>query len=84
MSPREFSIACEAYRLNQEDELKRDRAHAWHVAVWANQAFAGKLPSFDEAVGNKPAEPQNASQIGAALRMITGHKGRPVKRKKAA
>ncbi len=76
MSPREFSIACEAHRLNQDAQSKRDRAHAWHVAVWANQAFMGKLPPFDEAVGNKAAEPQTASQIGAALKMITGHSGR--------
>lgn len=76
MSPREFSIACEAHRLERDDQVKRDRMLAWHIANWAGAAFAGKLPPFAEAVGLKVEGRQGPAQIRAALTMIAGHGGR--------
>lgn len=84
MSPRAFSIAVAAWQEERRAERERDIRHAWHVAVFAGQAFAGKLKPLDEMlveIGLLKPEPQSpldhkvkvqalAAQLGRSLRPV--------------
>ena len=74
MSPLEFAVACEAWREARADARKRDLALAWHIAVFANEGFAGKLKPLHEVLG--VAAPSGAPQSAADMRsVLQGLKG---------
>ncbi len=75
MSPMEFSIAVEAWRLDQEAIDQRLRALAWHTANLAGAAFAGKLPKFEAFTGIRIHHGrQTPQQMASVLRGIKGGK----------
>ena len=75
MSPLEFSIAVEAWRLDRDEAWKRTKALAWHIANLAGAAFGGKLPKFEAFTGITVHHGrQTPQQMASVLRGIKGGK----------